>query len=55
MHMWCGGIFNKYFAVNLLENLTVKNFENWLRINRPTAMRLMSPFLEHGVDTDIKI
>jgi len=23
-HMRCGGIFNKHFAANLLENLTVK-------------------------------
>ena len=33
-HMRCGGICNKYFAANLLENLIVKKFENWLRINR---------------------
>ena len=32
--MRCGGIFNTYFAANLLENLTVNFFENWFRINR---------------------
>jgi len=32
--MTCGGIFSKYFAANLLENLTVKNLENRLRINK---------------------
>ena len=43
--MRCGGIFNKHFAANLLENLTVKKFENRLRINRDTAMSLVSfPF-----------
>ena len=47
--MRCGDIFNKYFAENLLENLTVKNFKNRLRINRVTAMSLVYPFLEHGV------
>jgi len=43
------GIFNKYFAANLLENLTLKICENRLRIYRLAAMSLVSPFLEHGV------
>jgi len=43
--MRCGGIFNKHFAANLLENLTVeKKFENRLIINGPTATRLLSLF-----------
>jgi len=29
-HMRCGGIFSKHFAANLLENRTVKTFENQL-------------------------
>ena len=40
-HMMCGGIFNKYFASNFLENLIVKKFENLLRINTLTAMSLV--------------
>jgi len=47
--MRCGDIFNKYFAENLLENLTVKNFKNRLRINKVTAISLVYHFLEHGV------
>jgi len=44
-HMRCSGIFNKHFAANLLENLKVKFFlENCLRINRVTAISLVSPF-----------
>jgi len=35
---------NKYFAANLLEKLTVKIFENQLKISRVTAMSLVSPF-----------
>ena len=35
---------NKHFAANLLENLTVKTIENWLRINRVTIMSLVSLF-----------
>jgi len=45
-HIGCSGIFNKYFAANLLDNLTVKNHENPLRINRLAAMSLVSPFFE---------
>jgi len=41
-HMLCGGIFSKYFATNLLDNLIVKKIENRLRINGVTAVRLMS-------------
>ena len=41
--MRCSEIFNKYFPANLPENLTVKNFENLLRINRVTATSLVSP------------
>jgi len=43
-HMRCGGIFNKHLVANLLENLTVKFFENRLRINRVTSVSLVSPF-----------
>jgi len=25
IYKWCGGMFNKYFAANLLEKLTAKN------------------------------
>jgi len=39
--MRCGGTFNKHFAVNLPENLTVKTFENWLRINKTTGVSLV--------------
>lgn len=39
--MRCGGTFNKHFAVNLPENLTVKTFENWLRIDRTTGVSLV--------------
>jgi len=46
--MRCAGIFNKYFAANLLDNLTVKMW-NRLRINRFTAMSLVSAFFERGV------
>ena len=50
MRMRYRGIFKYYFAANLLESLTVeKKLENWVRINRLTAMSLVSPFLEHGV------
>jgi len=46
-HMRCGGVFNKYFAANLLENQTVKKVwklvEN-LRVNRVTTISLVSPF-----------
>ena len=42
-HIRWGGIFNKYFAANLLENLTVKKFENRLRINRDAAISLVTP------------
>ena len=48
-HTRCGGIFSKCFAANLLENLTVKNLENWLRINTVAAISLVSPVLEHEV------
>jgi len=45
-----GGIFNKYFAANLLENLTVNFFLKIGRINRVTVMSLVSsPFSVHGV------
>ena len=44
-HMRCGEIVNKFLAAYLLENLTVKKtIENPLRINRVTAMSLVSPF-----------
>ena len=46
--MTCGEIFNKHFAANLLQNLTVKQFENLLRINRVTVMSVASSFLEHS-------
>ena len=49
MHTKCGEIFNKHVAANILENLTVKKIQNWLRINRVTATSLVSPFLEHSV------
>jgi len=42
------GIFNKCFAANLLENLTLKKIKNRSGINKVTAVSLMSPFLEHG-------
>jgi len=45
MHIRCGGIFNKYFIANFLENLSVKNFENRLKFDEVTAMCLVSPFL----------
>jgi len=51
--MRCGGIFNKYSAANVLENLTVKNFENRSRINTDTAVSLVSLFLEPGVYTPL--
>jgi len=41
--MKCGVIFNKCFAANLLENLIVKKFEHRLRINRVTAVSVVSP------------
>ena len=48
--MTCGGIVNKYFTANLLQSLTVNFLKNRLRINKVTAMNLVSPFLgtEHG-------
>jgi len=49
MHMKCSEMFNKHVAANILENLTVKKIQNWLRINRVTATSLVSPFLEHSV------
>lgn len=45
----CGGMFSNYFTADLLENLTVKEFENWSRLDRVTAISLVS-FSEHGVD-----
>jgi len=50
--MRCGGIFNKHFAASLLENLTVIFFLNLLRIKRVTTMSLVSPFLEHSVESN---
>ena len=41
--MKCGVIFNKCFAANLLENLIVKKCEHRLRINRVTAVSVVSP------------
>ena len=43
-HKRCSGIFSKYFAATLLDNLSVKNFKNRLIINRVTAMSLVSFF-----------
>jgi len=48
-HTRCGGIFNKYLAANVLENLIAKIIENRLRINSVTAMSVVSPFVGHGV------
>jgi len=42
--MRCSEIVNKFLAANLLENLTVKKIENRPRINRVTAVSLVSPF-----------
>jgi len=50
MHTKCGEIFNKHVAANILENLTVKKIQNWLRINRVTATSLVSPFLVHATE-----
>jgi len=43
--MWnvVGSLTNTHFAANLLENLTVKNYEYRLRLNRDTAVSLVSP------------
>ena len=49
MHIRCGGIFNKYFAANLRESLTVKYFQNLLRNNRVTTISLVSFFWNTGV------
>jgi len=38
VHARYGRISNKYFTANLLENLTVKRSENWLRINSVTTV-----------------
>jgi len=48
-HVRCGGLFNKQFAANLLENQTVKNFHCLIGRhqtyggNRVTAISLVSP------------
>ena len=45
-HMRFSEMFNKYFAANLLENLTVKKvWKSVLRINRVTAMSLVFSFV----------
>jgi len=38
-----------YLAANVLENLIAKIIKNRLRINSVTAMSVVSPFVEHGV------
>jgi len=45
-HMKYGWIFNKYFAENLLENLTVKKMKNSREL--PSGVWCLS-FLEHTV------
>jgi len=47
-HMTCGGIFNKYFAANLLENVRVK--KNW-NIHTYTRLTALCPGIPRWAGT----
>ena len=54
-HMRCSEIVNKRLAANILQILTVTDFENRLTTNRVAAVSLVSTFLEHGVLAEARV
>ena len=53
--MRCSEIVNKRLAANILQILTVTDFENRLTTNRVAAVSLVSTFLEHGVLVEARV
>jgi len=53
--MRCCEIANKRLAANILQILTVTDFEIRLTTNRVAAVSLVSPFLEHGVLAEAQV
>ena len=51
----CGGIFHIHLTANLLGNLPLKFFLNWLRFDRIMVMSLWPTFLAHPVHVSVQV